>query len=380
MTENIRDGHVEIWLQGEKLKGGFALTRIKEGKDEAWLLVKMRDEDAADNGVLEKQTRSVLTGRTIDEIAGSKGYLKEKPANIHVSMNGRDLALTNLDKVLYPEAKFTKADVLNYYIAISTFILPHLEKRPLTMKRYPDGVTAQYFYEKSCPVYRPKWVPTTRAGKTKPVTFCTVDDRASLVWVANLASLELHVMLCKAPDVLRPTLIAFDFDPGPDKNIIDCAIAARNLRGLLSEVGLQCFPKTSGGKGLHLYIPLNTETTFKETKVFAHALALTMEKAYPNDIVSNMRKALRKGKIFIDWSQNDEHKTTVSVYSLRAQPRPTVSTPVTWEEVDRAIEKKNPRALSFETKDVIKRAEEYGDLFAPVLKMEQELPDIAKLK
>lgn len=379
VTENIREGHVEVWLQGEKLRGGFALTRIREGKDEAWLMIKMRDEEADNDDVLEKQTRSVLTGRTIEEISASKGYLKQDPPNVHVSMNGRTLALSNLDKVLYPEAKFTKADVLNYYIAISTFILPHLERRPLTMKRYPDGVTGQHFYEKSCPSFRPNWMQTVATGKTKVVTYCTIDDRASLVWVANLASLELHVMLSRAPEVLQPTMIAFDFDPGPGTDIIDCAIAARNLRGLLAKLNLQCFAKTSGGKGFHVYIPLNTRATFKETKDFAHALALMMEKAYPDQLTSNMRKAMRKSKILIDWSQNDEHKTTVCAYSLRAQPRPTVSTPVTWEEVDQAIAKKNPRSLYFETKDVLSRVEEQGDLFIPALRMRQELPEIAKV-
>jgi bifunctional non-homologous end joining protein LigD len=380
ISENIKNGHVEVWLQGEKICGGFALTRFRTGKNEAWLLVKMRDDEAKRDSMVEKQTRSVLTGRTIEEISASKDYLKGDPPNVRISMNGRTLALTNLNKVLYPEAKFTKADVLNYYIAISTYILPHLERRPLTMKRYPGGVEGEYFYEKSCPSFKPQWLQTATTGKTKAVTYCIVDDRASLIWVVNLASLELHVMLSKAPEVLTPTHIAFDFDPGPGRDIIDCAIAARNLRGLLSELKLESFPKTSGGKGLHLYIPLNTKASFKETKDFAHALALTMEKAYPKDITSNMRKAERKGKILLDWSQNDEHKTTVCVYSLRARPKPTVSTPLTWEEVDGAIAKKNARALSFETKDVLKRVEEQGDLFTSVLRMEQELPAIAKVK
>lgn len=378
VTENAREGQVEVWLQGEKLRGGFAITRIREGKDEAWLLVKMRDQEAVDEDILEKQARSVLTGRTIEEISASKGYLSEKPPNIRVSMNGRTLPLTNLDKVLYPVARFTKADVLNYYIAVSTYILPHLEQRPLTMKRYPDGVEGNHFYEKSCPSFRPNWMATATAGKKKIVTFCTINDRASLVWVVNLASLELHVMLSRAPDVLVPTLIAFDFDPGPGMDIIDSAIAARNLRDLLAKLDLECFPKTSGGKGFHVYIPLNTPVTFKETKDFAHALALTMEKAYPDRLVSNMRKALRKGKVLIDWSQNDEHKTTVCAYSMRAQPRPSVSTPVTWEEVDEAIEKKDPHALYFETKDVLTRVEDMGDLFLPVLRMQQELPEMAR--
>ncbi len=378
ITGNVEDGHVEVWLQGEKLCGGFALTRIRVGKDEAWLLVKMRDDEAGSHDIVQNQTRSVLTGRTIEEIAASKGYLKESPANVHVTMDGRTLPLTNLNKVLYPESKFTKAEVLNYYIAISSFILPHLKRRPLTMKRYPNGVTGHYFYEKSCPGFRPDWMETVKTGETKTVTYCTIDDRASLVWVVNLASLELHVMLSKAPEVLRPTHIAFDFDPGPGRDIIDCAMAARNLRGILAQMNLECFPKTSGGKGFHVYIPLNTPATFGETKNFAHALALMMERAYPDDITSNMRKTQREGKLLLDWSQNDEHKTTVCVYSLRARARPTVSTPVTWEEVDKAVGRQDARALYFEAKDVLKRIEEHGDLFLPVISMEQKLPDVAR--
>ncbi len=381
ITPNMEDGLVEVWLEGEKLKGGFALVRTKGGGGGNWLLVKMRDSEAAqDRNPVEDLPRSVLTGRTLEEIEEGKGYLSEDPPNVKVSINGRTLALTNLNKLMYPEARFSKADVLNYYIGISPYMLPHVERRLLTMKRYPDGVEGDFFYEKSCPGYKPDWLSVTEAGKSKKVAYCTIEDEAGLVWIANLASLEMHTMLSRSEDVTRPTMVVFDLDPGEGTNIVDCAEVGVNLRAMLAGLGLECWAKTSGGKGLHVYIPLNKPVSFAETKDFAHAVALMMQERYPDAVVANMRKALRKGKILVDWSQNDEHKTTVCAYSLRARPKPTVSTPITWEELNKAMDRKDTAMLHFEAGDVLKRVQEKGDLFKPVAAEEQELPAAARLK
>ncbi len=343
--------------------------------------MKMRDGEAdRDGDPVENLPRSVLTGRTLEEIAAGQGYLAEQPPNVRASINGRALTLTNLDKVLYPQAGFSKADVLNYYIGISPFILPHVAGRPLTMKRYPNGVEAPFFYEKSCPGHKPDWLTVTEAGSSKKVAYCTIEDQAGLVWVANLASLELHTMLSRHEDVSRPTMVAFDLDPGEGTDVLDCAAAAVRLREILAGLGLQCYAKTSGGKGLHVLVPLNTPVSFEETKDFAHAVALIMQERYPDAVTANMRKALRQGKIFIDWSQNDAHKTTVCAYSLRAQPRPTVSAPVTWEELAAAIGAKDPALLYFEAADVLARTRQDGDLLQPMVLSEQELPDVARMK
>ncbi|MHB8781650.1 MAG: non-homologous end-joining DNA ligase [Candidatus Geothermincolia bacterium] len=381
ITDSVERGHVLFWLQGEKLRGGFALQRIKEGKDEAWLLVKMRDAEVRPGfDPTRELPRSVLTQRDLGEISSNQAYISQEPPNVKVDLNGRRVALSNLDKILYPEAAWTKADVINYYLAISTYILPHVGHRPLTLKRYPDGVEGEHFYEKKCPSHRPAWITTADAGRTKVVSYCSVTDRASLVWVANLASLELHTLLSRSEDVLTPTMIAFDLDPGEGQDILNCAKVARDLRGILFRLGLECFAKTSGGKGLHVYIPLHTPVTFDQTKEFAHAVALMMQRFYPDEVVSNMSKQLRRGKVFMDWSQNDDHKTTVSAYSLRAQPRPTVSTPVTWKEIDDALDANDPRRLYFEAPQVLERVERMGDVFLPVAQMEQQLPLIESVQ
>jgi bifunctional non-homologous end joining protein LigD len=373
------EGLIEVWIEGEKIRGGFALVRTKGGKSDTWLLVKMRDSEAGqDIDPVADMPESVITGRTLEEISQGKGYLSEKTPHVRLSISGRTLTLTNLDKVMYPEAHFSKADVLNYYIAISPYILPHVERRPLTMKRYPNGVEAGFFYEKSCPSHMPDWLAVTEAGRTKKVKYCTIEDQAGLVWIANLASLELHVTLSRSEDVYSPTMMVFDLDPGEGMDVLDCAEAGVKLRAMLAGLGLKSYPKTSGGKGLHVLVPLNTPISFQETKDFAHAVALMMEEQYPGAIVSNMRKALRKRKIFVDWSQNDEHKTTVCAYSLRAQPRPTVSVPVTWEELETAIDKKDKSILYFEAGDVLKRVHKEGDLLKPAVATQQELPGMGR--
>jgi bifunctional non-homologous end joining protein LigD len=279
--------------------------------------------------------------------------------------------------VLWPAAGFTKAGVIDYYARVADAILPHLRDRPLTLKRYPDGVEAQSFYEKRCPSHRPDWVATAPvwSGRNEgEIDYCLCNDRATLIWMAQLAALELHPSLSLANEIEQPTVLAFDLDPGEPAGILECCRVGLRLRELLGELELECVPKTSGSKGLQVYVPLNAEITYEQTKPFAHAVAQTLERAEPDQVVSRMAKKLRQGKVFVDWSQNDQHKTTVAVYSLRARERPTVSTPLAWDEVERASEQKDPDALSFEASDVLERVDDRGDLFAPVVELRQELP------
>lgn len=297
-----------------------------------------------------------------------------------VNIEGIDLQVSNLDKVFYPATSFTKGQVIDYYVRIAPALLPHLAGRPLTMKRYPNGALNKFFYQKECPSSRPKWLPTApiwSEGNKRSVNFCLVDSLPALVWAANLAALELHTSLSLAENILQPTTLVFDLDPGPPASIIECAQVALWLRSIFESIGLQSFPKTSGSKGLQVYVPLNTPTSYDETKKFAHTLAKLLEAKHPAYVVSNMRKSLRSGKIFVDWSQNDDHKTTVCVYSLRAREHPTVSAPVKWDEVGDAWQTKNSAILSFTSSQVLERFEQYGDLFEPVLLMKQKLPDIS---
>jgi bifunctional non-homologous end joining protein LigD len=296
---------------------------------------------------------------------------------VEVEVEGRRLKLSNLDKVLYPEVAFTKGQVIDYYTRIAPVVLPHLRGRPLTLKRYPDGVEGEHFYEKQCPSHRPDWVRTEPIkANGKRINFCIVDDLPTLVWTSNLADLELHTSLSLADDIQRPTMLVFDLDPGPPAAILECAQVAIWLREVFEELGLESFPKTSGSKGLQVYVPLNTPVTYDETKPFARALARLLEKRHPKLIVSSMKKELRKGKVLVDWSQNDDFKTTVCVYSLRAMKSPTVSTPVTWKEVETALKRRAPKSLQFEWGEVLERVERQGDLFEPVCELEQELPSL----
>ena len=295
------------------------------------------------------------------------------PARTLVEVEGRELSLSNLDKVMYPSTGFTKGHLIDYYTRVAPALVPHLRGRPLTLKRYPNGVEGQHFYEKNCPSHRPDWVRTAEIDlRSKKIDFCLCEDLPTLVWMANLADLELHPSLSLAEDIERPTTLAFDLDPGPGTGIEQCCQVGLWLRETLSQLGLESFPKTSGSKGLQVYAPLNGEVTYDDTKPLAHGLARLLEGQHPELVVSKMKKELRKGKVFIDWSQNDEHKTTVSVYSLRAKERPTVSTPLRWEEVEQG----DAEALVFEYDEVLERVEEHGDLFAPVLELRQELPEL----
>jgi bifunctional non-homologous end joining protein LigD len=294
-----------------------------------------------------------------------------------IEIEGKRLRVSNLDKVLYPKAGFTKADVIDYYIRIAPVLLPHLKNRALTLKRYPNGVEGPFFYEKRCPTHRPPWVKTAAVwseGNNANIHFCLANDLPTLVWAANLADLELHTYLALGKTPLKPTMVVFDLDPGPPATIVECCQVALWFREIFTKWKLECYAKTSGSKGMQLYIPLNTPTTFDKTKPFAHALAERLEREHPKLVVSRMAKDLRKGKVFVDWSQNDNSKTTVCVYSLRAKERPTVSTPVTWDEVQTCLASKNPTQLVFETEATLKRVEKDGDLFAPVLTQKQKLP------
>jgi bifunctional non-homologous end joining protein LigD len=306
-----------------------------------------------------------------------KGLRDDKPAELVVreeanavvaEVGGRQVKLSNLDKVLYPEAGFAKRDVIDYYARIAPVVLPHLEGRALTLKRYPNGVDAQFFYEKNAPSHRPEWVTTARVGS---IDYVVVDQEATLVWLANLADLELHTSLALVDDPPRPTLVAFDLDPGPPATVVECCRVAELLRGMFEGLGLECFAKTSGSKGMQIYLPLNSEATFAQTKGFSKAVAELLAREEPGLVVARQTKSARTGKVLVDWGQNDVNKTTINVYSLRAMPRPTVSTPVTWDEV-RAV--KQPEDLTFDAAEVLRRIDEHGDLFAPVLTLVQRLP------
>jgi bifunctional non-homologous end joining protein LigD len=306
-----------------------------------------------------------------------KGLRDDKPAELVVreeanavvaEVGGHQVKLSNLDKVLYPEAGFAKRDVIDYHARVAPVVLPHLDGRALTLKRYPNGVDAQFFYEKNAPSHRPEWVSTARVGS---IDYVVVDHEATLVWLANLADLELHTSLALAREPERPTLVAFDLDPGPPATIVECARVALLLEGMFQGLGLHSFPKTSGSKGMQVYLPINGEATFAQTKAFSKAVAELLAREEPGLVVARQTKSARAGKVLVDWGQNDVNKTTVNVYSLRAMARPTVSTPVSWDEVRAA---KAPEDLTFEAADVLRRIDEHGDLFAPVLTLVQSLP------
>jgi bifunctional non-homologous end joining protein LigD len=298
-----------------------------------------------------------------------------------VDVQGRKLALSNLEKVLYPEAGFTKRHVIDYYIRIGSTILPHLKGHPLTLKRYPNGVDAGFFYQKNCPVTRPHWLETARIwseGNNRWMDYCLAQDLPSLIWAANLASIELHTSLSLCHDMPHPASIVFDLDPGEPANMVQCCQVGLWVRDLMTRSGLRCFAKTSGSKGLQVYVPLNSGLGYEVTKTFAHELARRLEREHSDLVVSDMKKALRQGKVLVDWSQNDIHKTTVCVYSLRARSQPTVSTPVTWDEVSKCLRSGNATALSFTSAQVLERVERHGDLFEPVLTVKQKLPGEVK--
>ncbi len=295
---------------------------------------------------------------------------------VEARVAGRVLSLSNLDKVLYPATGFTKAEVIDYYARVAEVMVPHIGDRGVTLRRFPDGVEASGFFEKRCPSHRPSWLeaapgPGDRGG---PIGYCLLAETAALVWAANMAALEVHAPMARADDVDTPTMVVFDLDPGKPATIVECCQVAGEIRDLLSDVGLESWAKTSGSKGLQVYVPLNRTHTHDHASSFALAVAQLLEQRDPRGVTSVMAKAARPGKVFIDWSQNSRHKTTIAPYSLRARPEPTVSTPVSWDEVDDAA---GGEPLTFTAPMVLSRIDEHGDLFEPVLTLEQELPQPA---
>ncbi len=299
-------------------------------------------------------------------------------SRVQVTVEERRLTLSNLEKVLYPEPGFSKGQVIDYYTRIAPVLLPHLHDRPVTLKRYPRGIDAPFFYEKRCPRIHPDWIQTLTVAENsaqgRGIKYCLINDLPTLVWIANLAALELHPSLSVGRDLEHPSALVFDLDPGAPAGLYECCGVALDLRALLKEMGLESFVKTSGGKGLQVYVPLNSDTPYSEARQFVKAIAQMFERNDPDAVTSKMLKSLRVGKVFIDWSQNRTNKTTVSVYSLRAGSDPTVSTPVTWEEIESAYESGNTDELVFDSAAVLQRVEEMGDIFAPVLTLKQTLP------
>jgi bifunctional non-homologous end joining protein LigD len=309
-----------------------------------------------------------------DQPAALFDEVKQLPEGaVEVLTDGRRLKISNWEKVLYPKTGFTKGDLVTFYAEIAPILVPHLRDRPLTLKRYPNGVEQQYFYEKQSPSHRPDWVQTSKIGE---INYTLAQDRPTLVWLANLADIELHTSLSLAQVIEQPTMLVFDLDPGPPASIVECAQVGLVLRGLFDQLGLETVVKTSGSKGLQVYLPLNSPVTYEQTKPFARRVAELLEQRMPELVVSRMTKKLRPGKILVDWSQNDVHKTTVNVYSVRARERATVSTPVSWEEVERCHRTADAEVLTFDTGDVLRRIDELGDLFAPALSAVQSLPGL----
>jgi bifunctional non-homologous end joining protein LigD len=336
-------------------------------------------EDKAPEQVVREDTGEALSAHAGEAPGAASDVLsiREKtPKSAEANVDGRELKLSNLAKVLYPASGFTKRDLIDYYATVAPVLLGHLEGRPLTVTRWPDGVEGKSFFQKQAPAHRPAWVRTaTVPSESKPIDYTLAEDLPTLVWLANLAAIELHVPLSRAEAMQRPTALVFDLDPGPPASVIECCRVALQLHGMFENLGLQSFAKTSGSKGLQVYLPLNSDkVTYEQTKPFARSVAELLEGAEPELVVSRMTRVRRTGKVLIDWSQNDQKKTTVCVYSLRATARPTVSTPLEWDEVGSALQSAEPERLVFEARDVLDRVAERGDLFAPVLSLAQELP------
>jgi bifunctional non-homologous end joining protein LigD len=293
-----------------------------------------------------------------------------------LQIGGREVKVSNTDKVYYPQTGFTKGEVLKYYIDIAPAMLPHLKDRPLSSKRYPDGVEGLSFFEKNCPMHRPDWIETAAVWseqKQANTNYCVINDLAALIWSANLGVLEFHTSLSRKNKIESPTVMVYDLDPGEGTTIVDCCQVGLWVQEALEAAGFECFAKTSGSKGLQLYVPLNSNARYEQTKTLAHDLAMELEREHPDKIISKMAKILRTGKVFIDWSQNDQHKTTVCAYSTRAKPTESASTPVKWDEVRAALKKRSPDLLKFTPSQVVKRFERFGDLFEPVLKKKQTI-------
>jgi bifunctional non-homologous end joining protein LigD len=291
-----------------------------------------------------------------------------------VDVGGRQVAISNMDKVLWPGTGTTKGQMVGYYAQVAPVLVPHLAGRAITLKRYPNGVDKVSFFEKNCPSHKPPWVDTVKMGD---VNYCLVQEAATVVWMANLAAIELHPTLAAAPDLDCPTAVVFDLDPGEPAGILECARVAFLLKELLGQLGLELWAKTSGSKGIQVYVPLNSPTSYQRSTPFAKAVAQLLERRHPELVLSYQLRSARAGKVLIDWSQNVASKTTVAVYSMRARPLPTVSTPVTWDEMDDAVVAKGPERLSFTWEQVLERVGQHGDLMAEVLTRRQQLPELA---
>jgi bifunctional non-homologous end joining protein LigD len=291
-----------------------------------------------------------------------------------VRVGEREISLSNLDKVLYPETGTTKGEVIEYYARIAPVMVPHLAGRCITLKRFPDGVQKTGFFEKRCPKHRPAWIPTAvgPGDRGGDIGYCRFDEPAALVWAANMAALELHVPMAVSDDLDTPRAMVFDFDPGAPATVKDCCEIAMWVREVLAAVNLEGWCKTSGSKGLQMYIPLNTPCTHEGAADFALAVGQVLERQHRDRVTTVMAKVERPGKIFIDWSQNARFKTTIGVYSMRARPEPTVSTPVSWAEVESCAA--GEVELKFTFRDVMERVDQLGDLFEPVLTTKQSLP------
>ncbi|MGI8662398.1 MAG: non-homologous end-joining DNA ligase [Acidimicrobiales bacterium] len=291
-----------------------------------------------------------------------------------VEIDGRQLLVRNMTKVLYPATGFTKGDVIAYYAKAAPTLLVHLGDRGVTLRRYPNGVDGMSFFEKRCASHRPEWIPSVvgPGDREGNIHYCKLDSVAAIVWAANMAALELHAPMARGDDIETATMVVFDLDPGAPAAMTECAEIGLVLRDVLDGIGLECYPKTSGSKGLQIYVPVNVAgITHEHASSFALAVGQAIEKQHGNRVLTAMKKDLRKGKVFIDWSQNSRHKTTICAYSLRARPHPTVSTPVTWDEVSDAADGAD---LSFEANQVVERIETLGDLWAPTATQQQEIP------
>jgi bifunctional non-homologous end joining protein LigD len=309
-------------------------------------------------------------------VSAAPGSDSTTAASSEIEVDGRRFAISNLDKVLWPEAGFTKGQMIDFYRRVAPALLPHLEGRPVTLRRFPDGVEGWSWYQLQWPKGHPSWLPThpVPARTRKVWDFCLVNDVPSLLWAANLAAIELHPFLAYGDRPEAATVVVFDLDPGRPADVVDCCDVALWLRDILAGLGLVSFPKTSGSVGLHVYVPLNTAQTFDETKAFARTLAGQLAAVHASRVTDETKKSSRAGKVLVDWIQNDATRSTVTPYSLRATAWPTVSTPLTWDEVERAAAERRPELLTFEPADVLSRVERFGDLFRPVLEIEQALP------
>jgi bifunctional non-homologous end joining protein LigD len=302
--------------------------------------------------------------------------MREDGTGGELEVGGRRLRVRNLDRVIFPRTRTVKAQLLSYYVAVADVMLPHLRERLLHMHRYPEGVEGPRFWQKGCPEFRPAWMqiaPVWSRDKGETIDYCVVNELAALLWAVNIGSIELHTSLHRRNDLNRPTVIAFDLDPGQGVGILQCCEVALRLRDLLARVELASFPKTSGSKGLQVYVPLNSEVSYETTKPLSRQIAELLEVQTPDAVVSRMARSLRTGRVLVDWSQNTEHKSMVCAYSVRAKERPTVSTPVRWEEVEGALDAGDADLLRFEMDAVRARIDEHGDLFEPVLSRRQEL-------